>query len=155
MQKRINSDNAKRAENKNERINDLVMVEKNYEEAKNEAIRCFTSVLNGDFQSRINSLIRMSDGGLKQTFNVNELQTFRAYTATNAEVNEENDIQDLNIESTIEDSQWECPISIENEIDPMILITVDDSQGFTPALIRFDKMMTEKMINCPLNALYI
>ena len=97
----------------------------------------------------------MSDGGLKQTFNVNELQTFRAYTATNAEVNEENDIQDLNIESTIEDSQWECPISIENEIDPMILITVDDSQGFTPALIRFDKMMTEKMINCPLNALYI
>jgi len=155
MQKRINSDNAKRAENKNERINDLVMVEKNYEEAKNEAIRCFTSVLNGDFQSRINSLIRMSDGGLKQTFNVNELQTFRAYTATSTEVNEVDDIQDLNIESTVEDSQWECPISIENEIDPMILITVDDSQGFTPALIGFDKMMTEKMINCPLNALYV
>jgi len=154
MQKRINADNAKRTENKNERINDLVMVEKNYEEAKNEAIRYFSSTLDGDFQSRINTLIRMCDGGLKQVFDVNALQTFRAYTATKTEVNEVEDIQDLNIESSVDNSQWECPISIENEVDPMILITEENDTGYKPALFGFDKTMTERMLNCPLNALY-
>ena len=158
MQKRINSDNARKAiKIKNEKINDLVIRDKNYEEAKLEALKYFSSVLRGNFQSRINSLIRMSDGGLKQIFDINKLQTFRAYTASNTEVNEVDNIQNLDIESSVGHSHWECPISIENEIDPMILITIDDEddQGFKPALLGFDKMMTERMLNCPLNALYI
>ncbi|OUM62865.1 hypothetical protein PIROE2DRAFT_69440 [Piromyces sp. E2] len=155
MHKRINADNAKRSENTNEKINNLVMQEKNYDEAKKEVLSCFSSVLGGDFQSRINSLIRMCDGGLKQVFDINALQTFRAYTSSNIEENEVENIQDLNIESSVNNSQWECPISIDNEIDPMILITVDDeNQKFTPALIGFDKSVTEKMLDCPLNALY-
>ncbi|OUM56329.1 hypothetical protein PIROE2DRAFT_19107 [Piromyces sp. E2] len=155
MQKRINSDNAKKSENKNERINDLVMQEKNYDEAKNEVIQCFTSVLNSEFQSRINTLIRMCDGGLKQVFDVNALQTFRAYTSTNTEVKEVEDIQDINIESSVDNSQWECPITIENEVDPMILITENEEQECKPILLGFDKTITERILNCPLNALYI
>ncbi|OUM56231.1 hypothetical protein PIROE2DRAFT_65653 [Piromyces sp. E2] len=97
----------------------------------------------------------MCDGGLKQVFDINVLQTFRAYTSTNTEENKVEDIQDLNIESSVNNSQWECPISIDNEIDPMILITVDDdNQAFTPALFGFDKKVTEKILDCPLNALY-
>ncbi|ORX42705.1 hypothetical protein BCR36DRAFT_415963 [Piromyces finnis] len=155
MQKRINSNNAKKEENKNERIDTLVMQDKNYEEAKTEVIKCFTSVLSSDFQSKINSLIRMSDGGLKQVFNINKLQTFRAFTANTTEVTEVEDIQNLNIESSVGTSQWECPISIDYETDPMILITVDNNEEQRPVLFGFDKKMTEYMLNCPLNALYV
>jgi len=77
------------------------------------------------------------------------------------EVNEVEDIQDLNIESFVDHSQWECPIFIENEVDPMILITEEEDnddnngQGTKPVLLGFDKSMTERMLNCPLNALYV
>jgi len=156
MHKRINANMAKETENKNEKIDQLLLQDKNYDEAKEEAIKCFTSVLGGEFQSRINLLIRMCDGGLKQIFDVDKLQTFRAYTANDTIVNEVDDIQDLDIESSVKDSQWECPISIENEIDPMILITEpSNEQGITPVLVGFDKKLTERIINCPLFALYV
>ncbi|ORX82321.1 hypothetical protein BCR32DRAFT_326884 [Anaeromyces robustus] len=169
MQKRINADNATKKENINQKIDQLILEDKNYDEAKEEAIKCFTSVLGNEFQVKINNLIRMCDGGLKQIFDINKLQTFRDYTADNTTVNEVDDIQDLNIESSVKDSQWECPISIDNEIDPMILITTNDgsneydysssssssNSSITPILVGFDKNTTEKIINCPLNALYI
>ena len=154
MSKRINANNIMKDENKNKRIDQLVLQDRNYDEAKEEAIKCFNTVLGGEYQSKINLLIRMCDGGLKQVFDIDKLQTFRAYTADDTEVNEVDDIKDLDIESSVENSQWECPISIDNEIDPMILVTTNQSD-FTPVLVGFDKNTTERIVNCPLNALYI
>lgn len=153
MHKRINANNSMKDENKNDRINELVMIDKDYETAQEEVIKCFGSVLGGDFQSRINQLIRMCDGGLKQLFDINKLQTFRQYTASDTEVNEVDDIQNLDIETSVENSEWTCPISYDNEVDPMILITADHT-NFQPVLIGFDKLTTERILNCPLNALY-
>eukprot|EP00833_Pecoramyces_ruminatium_P005300 jgi/Orpsp1_1/1179332/evm.model.c7180000068922.1 len=158
MQKRINANNVKKPENINDKIDQLLIQDKNYDEAKEEAVKCFSSILSNDFQSRINLLIRMCDGGLKQIFDINKLQTFRELTAYYIPVNEVDDIQNLDIQTTVQDSTWECPISIDNEIDPMILITVEDAvedSNFNPLLIGFDKHVTEKIINSPLNAMYI
>jgi len=154
MHKRINANNSKKKENSNGRIDQLVMEDKNYDAAQEEVITCFGSVLGGDFQSRINLLIRMCDGGLKQLFDVNKLQTFRQFTANDTEINEVQDIQNLDIETSVENSEWQCPISYDNEVDPMILITAD-TLNFQPVLIGFDKLTTDRIINCPLNALYI
>lgn len=163
MHKRIKINNTNKSENKNEIIDELVMKDKNYDEAMKEVVHCFSSVLKGDFQSRINLLIRMCDGGLKQIFDADKLQTFREYTADDTSVNEVENIQNLNVESSIQNCEWKCPISIDNEIDPMILITIDENENsqtsssndFTPLLVGFDKVVTEKIINCPLTALHI
>ncbi|OUM57856.1 hypothetical protein PIROE2DRAFT_64767, partial [Piromyces sp. E2] len=155
MQKRINADNAQKNQKQKERINDLVIREKNYDEAKLEVLKCFSSVLGGNFQSRMNELIRISEGGLQHIFGINKLQTFRTITASHTEVDEGKDRHELPIEISVDTFQWECPLFIDNEMDPMILITRDEDQGLKPVLSGFDKTITERMINCPLNALYI
>jgi len=154
MNKKINANNAKKG--KNERIDQLVLQDRNYDEAKEEAIKCFNTILGGvsEYQSKINLLIRICDGGLKQVFDIDKLQTFWTYTANDAEVNEVDDIKDLDIESSVKSSKWECPISIDNEIDPMILVTINQFE-ITPVFVSFDKNTTERIVNCPLNVLYI
>ncbi|ORY80114.1 hypothetical protein LY90DRAFT_622982 [Neocallimastix californiae] len=121
MNKKINANNAKKG--KNERIDQLVLQDRNYDEAKEEAIKCFNTILGGvsEYQSKINLLIRICDG---------------------------------DIESSVKSSKWECPISIDNEIDPMILVTINQFE-ITPVFVSFDKNTTERIVNCPLNVLYI
>ena len=62
------------------------------------------------------------------------------------------------IPSSIEHSKFECPISMENEVDPAILITVPEEfikdGKIIPLLVGFDKSQTENIISCPYNSLY-
>ena len=61
------------------------------------------------------------------------------------------------IPSSIEHSNFECPISMENEVDPVILITIPNEfikdGKIIPLLVGFDKKQTENIISCPYNAL--
>ncbi len=155
MQKRIVSNNAKKNKTSNEEKIDVLLKEKKFEEAKNELKNCFDTIDN-DFTKKINLLIRMSDGAIKQIFNIDEIQSFQAITATNTE--EVNTLELEDIPSSIQQSKFICPISIENEIDPAILITVPDefikNNKIIPLLIGLDKLQTENIISCPYNALY-
>jgi hypothetical protein len=156
MQKRIVSNNAKNQASslKEEKI-DSLLKEKKFEDAKNELPNCFQTI-DTDFNKKINLLIRMSDGAIKQIFNIDKIQSFQATTATEAKEVDTNELED--IPSSIEHSKFECPISMENEVDPAILVTVPDEfikKGkIVPLLIGFDKLQTENIINCPYNALY-
>ena len=155
MQKRIINNNAEKSKSllKEERI-DSLLNEKKFEEAKNELYNCF-QIIEGEFQKKINLLIRMSDGAIKQIFNIDEIQSFQAVTATKAKEVETIQLED--IPSSIEHSKFECPISLENEVEPAILITVPDefikNGKIVPLLVGFDKMQTENIISCPYNAL--
>jgi len=156
MQKRIVSNKAKDQASplKEEKI-DILLKEKKFEDAKNELVNCFQTIDN-DFNKKINLLIRMSDGAIKQIFNIDEIQSFQATTATQAKEVDTVELQD--IPSSIEHSKFECPISMENEVDPAILVTVPDefikNGKIVPLLVGFDKLQTENIINCPYNALY-
>ena len=156
MQKRIVSHNAenKKCSLKEEKI-DTLLKENKFEEAKNELFNCFETI-DTDFSKKINLLIRMSDGAIKQIFNIDEIQSFQAVTATEAKEVDTMKLED--IPSSIEHSKFECPISMENEVDPAILVTVPDefikNGKIVPLLVGFDKLQTENIINCPYNALY-
>ena len=156
MQKRIVSHNAENQKTslKEEKI-DTLLKENKFEEAKNELLNCFQTI-DTDFSKKINLLIRMSDGAIKQIFNIDEIQSFQAVTATKAQEVDTMELED--IPSSIEHSKFECPISMENEVDPAILITVPEefikNGKIVPLLVGFDKLQTENIINCPYNALY-
>lgn len=156
MQKRIIQNNAKENQSllKEEKI-DTLLKDKKFEEAKNELYNCFQTI-DGDFSKKINLLIRMSDGAIKQIFNIDEIQSFQAITATNAKEVDTMKLED--IPSSIEHSKFECPISMENEVDPAILVTVPEefikNGKIVPLLVGFDKLQTENIISCPYNALY-
>lgn len=156
MQKRIikNNTEEKKTLLKEEKI-DTLLKDKKFEEAKNELYNCFQTI-DTDFSKKINLLIRMSDGAIKQIFNIDEIQTFQAITATNAKEVDTMELED--IPSSIEHSKFECPISMENEVDPAILVTVPEefikNGKIVPLLVGFDKQQTESIISCPYNALY-
>ena len=157
MQKRIIKNNAESNKNKssNEEKIDVLLKEKKFAEAKCELKNCFKTIDN-EFSKKINLLIRMSDGAIKQIFNIDEIQSFQALTATKAEEVNTKELED--IPSSIQQSKFICPISIENEIDPAILITVPDefinNNKIIPLLVGLDKIQTENIISCPFNALY-
>ena len=98
----------------------------------------------------------MSDGEIKKIFDIDQIQSFQALTATKAQEVDTMQLED--IPSSIGHSKFECPISMENEIDPAILITVPDEfikdGKIIPLLIGLDKTQTENIISCPYNALY-
>ena len=156
MQKRIIKNNAeqKNEELKEEKIDTLLKGGK-FEEAKNELNHCFETIDN-DFCKKINLLVRMSDGAIKQIFDINEIQSFQAITASKTTEVDTMELED--IPSSIENSKFECPISMENEVDPAILITIPEefikNGKIIPLLVGFDKIQTENIISCPYNALY-
>ena len=156
MQKRIVQNNAEENKSllKEEKI-DTLLKDKKFEEAKNELYNCFQTI-DTDFSKKINLLIRMSDGAIKQIFNIDEIQSFQAITATNAKEVDTMQLED--IPSSVEHSKFECPISMENEVDPAILVTVPEefikNGKIVPLLVGFDKLQTENIISCPYNALY-
>ena len=156
MQKRIVKNNAEKNKTalKEERI-DTFLKNKNFEEAKDELYNCFETI-EVDFLKKINLLIRMSDGEIKKIFDIDQIQSFQALTATKAQEVDTMQLED--IPSSIGHSKFECPISMENEIDPAILITVPDEfikdGKIIPLLIGLDKTQTENIISCPYNALY-
>ena len=157
MQRRINKNQVK--ENKDEKkttlLDDLLLKDQNFELAKNELCNNFNIISTTDYSQKINLLIRMSDGAIKQMFNINELQTFRKNIATVSKNLEINEIENIDIESSVKDIKFECPISAENETDPTILITLpNENEELKPLLLGFDKVSLEKILNCPLNALY-
>ena len=157
MQRRINKNLAKevKTEKKTTLLDDLLLKDQNFELATNELCNNFNIIATTDFCQKINLLIRMSDGALKQMFNINELQTFRKNIASNTKNVEINDIENIDIESSVKDIKFECPISAENETDPTILLTLpNENEELKPLLLGFEKVSLEKILNCPLNALY-
>jgi hypothetical protein len=156
MQKRIVKNNAEnqKSSSKEEKI-DILLKEKKFKEAKNELFNCFQTI-DCDFSKKINLLIRMSDGEIKQIFDIDKIQSFQAIMATKTEEVDTMELED--IPSSIEHSKFECPISMENEVDPAILITVPDEfikdGKIVPLLVGLDKLQTENIISCPYNALY-
>lgn len=155
MQKRIIRNNSEQKKIEKEEKIDILLKNKNFEEAKKELYNCFETIQN-EFSKKINLLIRISDGAIKQIFDIDEIQSFQTITATNAEKVDTLVLED--IPSSIEHSKFVCPISIENEVDPAILITVPDefikNGKLTPLLVGLDKTQTENIISCPYNALY-
>lgn len=155
MQKRIIQNNTDENKSLNEEKIDILLKEKKFEEAKNELSNCF-QIIQNEFYQKINLLIRMSDGAIKQIFDIDQIQSFQVLTASNTEEVDTLKLED--IPSSIEHSKFICPISIENEIDPVILITVPEEfikdNKIIPLLVGFDKLQTENIISCPYNALY-
>ena len=155
MQKRIIKNNAEQNKSplKEEKI-DILLKNKKFEEAKNELYNCFQTI-DIDFSKKINLLIRISDGAIKQIFDIDEIQSFQVLTASKAQEVDTMELED--IPSSIEHSKFECPISMENEVDPAILITIPEefikNGKFIPLLVGFDKNQTENIISCPYNAL--
>ena len=148
MQSRIIKNNAEEHKTslKEEKI-DTLLKDKKFEEAQNELYNCCQTI-DTDFSKKINLLIRMSDGAIKQMFNIDEIQSFQVLTATNAKEIDTMELED--IPSSIEHSKFECPISMENEVDPAILITVPEEfikdGKIIPLLVGFDKLQTENII---------
>ena len=155
MQKRIIKNNAEqnKSQLKEEKI-DTLLKNKKFEEAKNELYNCFQTI-EIEFSKKINLLIRISDGAIKQIFNIDEIQSFQVLTASKAQEVDTMELED--IPSSIEHSNFECPISMENEVDPVILITIPNEfikdGKIIPLLVGFDKKQTENIISCPYNAL--
>ena len=155
MQKRIVHNNAENQKSSLKGEIDILLEEKKFKEAKNVLLNYFQTI-GIDFSKKINLLIRMSDGAIKQVFDIDKIQSFQAITATEAKEVDTMELED--IPSSIEGSKFECPISMENEVDPAILVTVPDefikNGKIVPLLVGFDKLQTENIINCPYNALY-
>lgn len=107
----------------------------------------FLQVQNTEYEKSINALIRMCDGGLRQTFDASQIKSFRAKIADQAET-----VNVLEVDDAPTDVQttFECPVSYENETDPVILISVPEQ----PILNLIDnKFATDNIINCPLDIL--
>ena len=60
--------------------------------------------IDNEFSKKMNLLIRMSDGAIKQIFNIDEIQSFQAITATKTE--EVNTLELEDIPSSIEHSKY-------------------------------------------------
>lgn len=106
----------------------------------------FFQVANTEYEKCINALIRMCDGGLRQVFSVNQIKSFRGQIAEQ----DKDKIEVIDIDEAPTDVQttFECPVSYEDETDPVILIAKPDM----PILNLIDnKKSTVNVINCPLD----
>ena len=102
-------------------------------------------IQNTEYEKCINALIRMCDGGLRQTFDATQIKSFRAKIADQAETVEVIDVDDA---PTYVQTTFECPVSYESETDPVILIARPNQ----PILNLIDnKFSTDNVINCPLD----
>lgn len=108
----------------------------------------FIQITNSEYEKSINALIRMCDGGLRQVFDLSQIKSFRATTADTAEAVDTIDIKDV---PTDVQTTFECPVSYEEETDPVILI----AKPTMPILSMLnDKNSTNNIINCPLDIFY-
>lgn len=108
----------------------------------------FLQIQNTEYEKSINALIRMCDGGLRQVFDPSQIKSFRANIADNTEAVDTLDIDDV---PTDVQTTFECPVSYENETDPVILIAKPE----LPILKIIDnKNATDNIINCPLDIFF-
>lgn len=140
----------KPAENKYTAENLIMAIENdNIKEALAEGKKLFDSIPKVSlFDRRINTLIRMSNGGLKNVFTPNEISNFRAKTAADvASI----DIEDVEDAETKVLSSFVCPITYDDETDPAILVARPD----IPLLTGISKRDTSFIIDCPLNSVLL
>ncbi|KAH7820713.1 uncharacterized protein MONOS_2084 [Monocercomonoides exilis] len=107
------------------------------------------------FASMIQTLIRLSDGGLRTTFNSKEINSTRASRAQAVATVEVSDTEILDPSSSSTPSggkltTFQCPVTYDDEIDPAIMICAPDE----PLLVGKEKRLTDMLIDCPLNALH-
>jgi hypothetical protein len=100
-----------------------------------------------DFESKIQSLIRLCDGALRYTFTPNEIQSARATRSTSTKYADPLSAEILTFKSS--HATFKCPISYDNETDPALMICLPSQ----PLLVGIDKNIVDQIIDCPLNAL--
>ncbi|KAK2950263.1 hypothetical protein BLNAU_14847 [Blattamonas nauphoetae] len=101
------------------------------------------------FESLTDALIRLSDGALRYTFTPDMISAARATRARTMEVASATEAVDLQ-DPLLTTSTFQCPITIEDETDPCIMI----AKPARPLLIGVEKRQVEQLLDCPLNALY-
>jgi hypothetical protein len=102
-----------------------------------------------DFESMIQLLIRMCEGAFRYTFDLNEIHAARATRANTIIQVDALSVEPLEVGE--DHPTFKCPISYDNEIDPVIMICTPDQ----PLLAGLEKKITDCIIDCPLNALKI
>jgi hypothetical protein len=95
----------------------------------------------------IQSLIRLCDGALRYTFTPNEIHAARATRAIETPKADILTAEPLEVGDN--HSTFICPISYDNETDPVIMIC---SPG-KPLIAGLEKNISDQIIDCPLNAL--
>lgn len=121
----------------------------NLDEALRFGERFFeTQSVDSTFDSKIQNLLRICDGGLRQAFSASSIQAARA---GRADAVTEADTLDLDEVESFAETTFVCPISYEDETDPTILVAKPD----LPLLTGIGKKETDMLIDCPLNALTI
>lgn len=104
------------------------------------------NTLPSTFSPRINRLISISDGGAKCVFRPDEIQlggAARAKEATEVKLDEVKD-------APSEASTFVCPVSYEDEADPVILIR----KPARPLLYSLGQKTIKQVAECPVNALF-
>jgi hypothetical protein len=101
------------------------------------------------FESMIQSLIHLCDGALRCTFTPNEIHAARATRSIETPKADILAAEPLEVEKN--HSTFVCPISYDNETDPVIMICTP----VKPLLAGLEKNITDQIIDCPLNALKI
>jgi hypothetical protein len=107
-----------------------------------------------EFEKKIQELIRMSDGALRYTFTADQIASTRATRAKMGKKVKATSAVDTNGSSSStggggEPLTFQCPITIENETDPCIIIV----EPHIPILQGRGKKFTDLIIDCPLNGL--
>ncbi|OHT11692.1 hypothetical protein TRFO_03937 [Tritrichomonas foetus] len=106
----------------------------------------YFSQVNISYEQKINALIRMCDGGLRLIFDKDEIKCFKMQIA---ETPEERHVLDIDSAPLYDGkSNFVCPITYENESDPVILILAPKKPILSLLTTKFD---TEFIVGCPLN----
>lgn len=104
--------------------------------------------LNGGWSGSISRLVGMCEGALRGAFDLSgvnaAIQGDRARRAEEAE-----DVGAVDVAVTDAPAGFECPITLDNESDVLLLIA---SEG-EPVLAGLDKTVVNYLADCPLNAL--
>lgn len=103
---------------------------------------------DSEFESKIQNLIRICDGSLRQTFDAHSIQASRATRADDVVEVDAIDVADVDTSTA---STFVCPVSYEDETDPTILIAQPDE----PLLVGLEKDDANLLIDSPLNALTV
>jgi hypothetical protein len=100
-----------------------------------------------DFEKNIQTLIRLSDGALRYTFTPDEIASTRATRAKKGK--QVNVTSAVDVSTSTDNASFQCPISIEDETDPCVIIVKPPK----PLLEGREKKFTDMVIDCPLNGL--
>jgi hypothetical protein len=104
-----------------------------------------THVVPVGLSAKLHELIRMCEGALRLTFDVGSIQNARAERARS--MIEADTLDVTPIDSTA--GSFVCPISYEDETDPVILI----AEPTQPLLFKVGPKTVTQILDCPLNAL--